>query len=120
MKMTIVLDGGLKTCCSSYPPEYVRDVVATWLREAGEVKVEVEVIDKQREDWRPDDLASMAAKHFGDRIYPLVYCEDTLVCIGSLPDVDVLIAIATNPADFAITEDDINEAAKEYSKDWEQ
>jgi len=28
MKVTIVLNGGLKSCCSTYPPEYVRDVVA--------------------------------------------------------------------------------------------
>jgi hypothetical protein len=120
MKMTIVLDGGLKSCCSSYPPEYVRDIVAGWLREAGEVEVEVEVIDKQQENWRPDNLASMAENYFGDRIYPLVYCGDTLAIIGSLPDADILVSIATNPADFGVTEDDIREAAKKYDENWMQ
>jgi len=70
MKITIVLDGGLKSCCSSYPPEYVCDMVASRLEETGEV----DVIDKQQGNWIPDDLASIAEKYFGDKIYPLVYC----------------------------------------------
>jgi hypothetical protein len=110
MKITIVLDGGLKSCCSSYPPEYVRDVVAAWLKETGEV----EVIDRQQGNWTPDALASLAEKYFGDRIYPLVYRGDTLATIGSLPDADTLVAMATNRANFGVTEDDIREAAKKY------
>jgi hypothetical protein len=110
MKITIVLDGGLKSCCSSYPPEYVRDVVASWLKETGEV----EVIDKQQGNWSPDDLASVAEKYFGDRIYPLVYCGDTLATIGSLPDADMLVAMVTNQANFGVTEEDIKETAKKY------
>jgi hypothetical protein len=115
MKVTIILNGGLKSCCSSYPSEYVREVVEGWLKETGEV----EVIDKQQGNWSPDALASVAEKYFGDRIYPLVYCGDTLATIGSLPDRDTLVAMATNPVDFGITEDDIREAAKKYGKDWE-
>ena len=114
MKVTIILNGGLKSCCSSYPSEYVRDVVASWLKETGEV----EVIDKQQGNWTPDALASVAEKYFGDNIYPLVYCGDTLATIGSLPDADTLVAMATNPADFGVTEGEIREAAKKYGKDW--
>ena len=110
MKVTIVLNGGLKSCCSTYPPEYVRDVVAAWLKETGEV----EVIDRQQGNWTPDALASLAEKYFGDRVYPLVYCEDTLATIGYLPDADTLVAMATNQAKFGVTEDDIKEAAKKY------
>ena len=110
MKVTIVLNGGLKSCCSTYPPEYVRDVVAAWLKETGEV----EVIDRQQGNWTPDALASLAEKYFGDRIYPLVYRGDTLATIGSLPDADTLVAMATNRANFGITEEDITEAAKKY------
>jgi len=114
MKVTIILNGGLKSCCSSYPPEYVRDVVASWLKGTAEV----EVIDKQQGNWSPDDLASVAEKYFGDEIYSLVYCGDTLATIGNLPDADTLVAMATNRADFGVTEDDIREAAKKYGKDW--
>jgi len=110
MKITIVLDGGLKSCCSSYPPEYVRDVVQSWLKEAGEV----EVIDKQQENWSPDALASVAEKYFGDGMYPLVYCGDALATIGYLPDADTLVAMATSQAEFGVTEQDIREAAKRY------
>jgi hypothetical protein len=92
----------------------VRDVVASWLKETGEV----EVIDKQQGNWSPDDLASLAEKYFGDRIYPLVYCGDTLATIGSLPDADMLVAMVTNQANFGVTEEDIREAAKKYGKDW--
>ena len=110
MKITIVLDGGLKSCCSSYPPEYVRDIVAAWLKEKGEV----EVIDRQQGNWRMGALASVAEKYFGDKIYPLVYCGDTLATIGSIPDEDALVAMATNQVDFGVTEDDIREAANKY------
>ena len=110
MKVTIILNGGLKSCCSSYPPEYVRDIVAAWLKETGEV----EVIDRQQGNWSPDALASVAEKYFGDRIYPLVYCGDTLATIGSLPDADTIVAMATKQVNFGVTEDDIKEAARNY------
>ena len=110
MKVTIILNGGLKSCCSSYPPEYVRDIVAGWLKETGEV----EVIDRQQGNWSPDVLASVAEKYFGDKIYPLVYCGDTLATIGSLPDEDSLIAMATSRENFGVTEDDIKKAARNY------
>jgi hypothetical protein len=110
MKITIVLDGGLKSCCSTYPPEYVRDVVEGWLKEAGEV----EVIDKRQGKWSPDALASLAEKYFGDGTYPLVYCGDALATIGYLPDADTLVAMATKQGEFGVTEQDIREAAKRY------
>ncbi len=110
MKVTIVLDGDLKSCCSSYPPEYVREVVRSWLKETDEV----EVIDKQERNWTPDALTSIAEKYFGDSIYPLLYIGDTLATIGSLPDADTLVAMATKRADFGVTEDDIREAVKKY------
>ena len=110
MKIRIVLDGGLKSCCTAYPPESVREMVESWLKEAGEV----EVIDKQQGNWSPDALASVAEKYFGDKIYPLVYCGDTLATIGSLPDEDSLIAMATSRENFGVTEDDIKKAARNY------
>ena len=110
MKITVVLDGGLKSCCSSYPPEYVCEVVEGWLKGIDEV----EVIDKQQGNWSPDDLVSVAEKYFGDSIYPILYIEDTLATIGNLPDRDTLVTMATNQAKFGITEEDIREAAKRH------
>jgi hypothetical protein len=110
MKVTIILNGGLKSCCSSYPPEYVREVVEGWLKGISEV----EVIDKQQGNWTPGDLASVAEKYFGDKIYPLVYCGDTLATIGNLPDEDALVGMITSQANFGVTEEDIREAAKRY------
>jgi len=108
MKVTIVVNGGLKSCCSTYPLEYVREVVEGWLKGISEV----EVIDKQQGNWVPGDLASLAEKYFGEEIYPLVYIGDTLATIGNIPDADSLVAMATNQADFGVTERDITEAAK--------
>ncbi|PIU28891.1 MAG: hypothetical protein COT09_03630 [Candidatus Hydromicrobium americanum] len=108
MNIKIILNGGLKSCCSTYPPEYVREVVKGWLKETDEV----EVIDKQQGNWSPDDLVSVAEKYFGDSIYPLLYSEDTLVAIGNLPDRDTLVTMATNKAKFGITEENIRKEAK--------
>lgn len=112
MKVTIILNGGLKSCCSTYPPKYVREVVEGWLK--GISDVEIEVIDKQQGNWVPGDLASFAEKYFGDDIYPLVYIGETLATIGNIPDADSLVAMATNQADFGVTERDIREAAKKH------
>jgi len=108
MKVTIVLNGGLKSCCSTYPPEYVHKVVEGWLRGIGEV----EVVDKQKEGWIPDSLASMATKYFGDDAYPLLYVGETLAAVSRLPEMDTLIGMATNKVKFGVTERDITEAAK--------
>lgn len=110
MKITIVLDGGFRSCCSSYPTEYVREVVEGWLRGISEV----DVIDKKEQNWVPDALARMAEKYFGADIYPLLYVDDTLAIIGNLPDADTLVAMATNKADFGITEKDIMQAARKH------
>lgn len=112
MKVTIVLNGGLKSCCSSYPPEYVREVVEGWPK--GISGIEMEVIDKQQGNWTPDYLASVAEKYFGEEIYPLLYIGDKLATIGNLPDAESLVAMATNQAELGVTERDITEAAMKY------
>jgi len=108
MKITIVLNGGLKSCCSTYPPEYVHKVVEGWLKGIGEV----EVVDKQKGDWIPDNLASMATKYFGDDAYPLLYVGETLAAIGRIPEMDTLTGMVTNKVKFGVTERDITETAK--------
>jgi len=108
MQVKIVLNGGLKSCCSSYPPELVHEVVKSWLKETDEL----EVIDKQEGNWSPDELASLAEKYFGDTIYPLLYIGDTLAATGDLPDRNTLVGMTTNQVKFGVAEKDILEAAK--------
>jgi len=112
MKVTIVLNGGFTSSCgcSTYPPEYVGEMVKSWLKGIAEV----EVIDKQKESWTPDNLASMVTEYFGDNAYPLLYIGETLATAGSLPDMNTLRAMATNKIKFGVTEKDITEAAKRY------
>ena len=110
MKVKIVLNGGLKSCCSSYPLELVREVVKSWLNETDEL----EVIDKQKGNWSPDKLASLAEKYFGDSIYPLLYIGDTLAAIGNLPDKNTLVEMTTGQTKFGVTEEDILEADRRH------
>ena len=112
MKITVVLNGGLKSCCSTYPTEMIRDTLTYWFKDTNEI--EVEVVDKKEENWPPDSLAALAYHYFGDGIYPLVYVENTLATIGTLPPKNSLLAMATNQVEVGITEQDIIEAAKRY------
>jgi hypothetical protein len=110
MKVKIVLNGGLSSCCSSYPLEFVREVVKSWLKETDELQV----IDKKEGNWTPDELASLAEEYFGDASYPLLYVNDTLAAIGDLPDRDTLTEMTTGQKNFGITQEDILEEAKRH------
>jgi len=50
MKVKIVLNGGLRSCCSTYPSDFVREIIKDWLKE----NAEVEVIDKMNCECKPD------------------------------------------------------------------
>lgn len=112
MIVKIVLDGGLRSCCSVYPPEYVKEVVSLWLEGIGEV----EVIDRKSEDWEPDELTSLAMEHFGDRIFPLVYCGDVLASMGAIPDSATLSAMAMERVEYGITKADLLKVIEEEKK----
>jgi disulfide oxidoreductase YuzD len=111
MKVKIVLNGGLRSCCSSYPPEFVREIVKSWLSETDIIEG-IDIIDKKEENYLPDELASLAEKYFGEAIYPLVYIGETLVAIGDIPNNDTLSKMATEQEKFCITEKDILDAAE--------
>lgn len=86
MRLTIVLNGELKTCCSTYPPQIVEDVIWQWL--AG--MCEVETIDVKEVNWVPDELASQAIERLGEKAYPFIYLDGALVCAGYFPSRDEL------------------------------
>ncbi len=108
MKVKIVLNGGLRSCCSSYPPELVYEMVRSWFSETDEIKV----MDKKEGNYVPDELAFLAEKYFSEAIYPLVYIGEALVAIGDIPDKDTLLKMATEQEKFCITEKDILGAAE--------
>ncbi|OYT45163.1 hypothetical protein B6U90_03860 [Thermoplasmatales archaeon ex4484_6] len=112
MIVKIVLDGGLKSCCSVYPPEFVKEVTSIWLKNVADV----EVIDRTAVEWIPDDLAALGLEHFGDRIFPLVYCGDVLASMGAIPDAATLAAMAMEKMEYGITRDDILKVIGEEEK----
>ena len=110
MKLSIVLNGGLKSCCSTYPPEFVHETVKQWL----EGVCSVEMIDAEKENWNPDDLAALAIKCFGQQAYPFLYIDDVLMDIGRIPPKEELIGMLSKEPRKSITYHDIKDAAKRY------
>jgi hypothetical protein len=108
MKVKIILNGEIRSCCSSYPPDLVREIVQDWLGD----KAELEVMDKNQVDWQPDHLASLAEKYFGDSIYPLVYIEDKLAYIGDIPDSQTLLEMIEDRVAYGVSEKEILEEAR--------
>lgn len=108
MKVRIVLDGEIKSCCSSYPPDLVREIVRGWLG----AEDELEVIDRrQAKNWQPDALVSLAEQYFQNNVYPLVYVNGTLATLGEIPDRESLLKLGAGEVAFGVTEKDILEAA---------
>lgn len=111
MKIRIVLNGGIKSCCSSYPPDLVREIVSGWLGEGDEL----EVIDRlQEKEWQPDALVSLAERYFKDAVYPAVYVDEKLATLGDIPDRESLLKLGSGRLAFGVTEKDIMEAARRH------
>ncbi len=110
MKIHVILNGELKTCCSAYPTEQVQTILSSWVEGSG--KVEPIVVDIKKEKWREDELFTLAFKYFGDNVFPLVYVGDKLAAIGNLPGRDELWKMAVSGFDDPITEKDILDAAR--------
>lgn len=109
-KLTIILNGGLKSCCSVYPPELVHEIVKDWT----EGMCNVTVIDAKKEDWSPDELASFAIKYFGEYAYPFTYIDDILINLGHFPTQGELRAVLLQENRKEVSKQDIIEAAKKY------
>ncbi|MFW6147806.1 MAG: hypothetical protein ACOC6B_05365 [Thermodesulfobacteriota bacterium] len=112
MRITIVLNGGLKSCCSTYPPEYVHEIVKNWM----DGICHVAVIDAEKESWNPDELASLSIKYFDQQAYPFIYIDDLLMDTGRIPPKEELITILSQEPRRGITRHDLEEAATRYGK----
>lgn len=108
MKIKIILDGELRSCCSSFSADEVREIIESWVGD----KARVEVIDRNLGSWQPDSLAELAEKYFGSAIYPLVYVEDKIAMIGDLPDQSTLKDILAGKVAYGVSQEDILEEAR--------
>lgn len=113
MSVTIVLDGGIKTCCSVTSTEVVEKTVREWLGESERLTI----IDRQAQPWEPDQLAQFAERHFHEKMFPLVYIGDTLAMLGGIPNRKNLLAMVAGQMEYGISEKDIAEAAKSMGQD---
>lgn len=108
--LRIVLNGGLQSCCSVYPPELVKEIVGEWT----EGMCNLEVIDAKSEEWKADELASLAIKYFGEHAYPFIYIDDILIMIGHFPSRGEFIAFLLHDEIKGIGKDEIEELARNY------
>ena len=110
MKLCVVLNGGLQSCCSVYLPELVKEIVGDWT----EGMCNLEVIDAKSEEWKADELASPAIKYFGEYAYPFIYIDDILITIGHFPSSSEFIAFLLQDEIKGISKDEIEELARNY------
>mgnify|MGYP001270250601 CR=1 FL=1 len=69
MSVTLVLNGGIKSCCSVTPTEVVKNSVRSWLPE----EVELKVIDITNEPYELSGLAATAEKYFKEKVVTVNY-----------------------------------------------
>ena len=110
MKLCVVLNGGLQSCCSVYSPEIVHEIVENWT----EGMCEVRVIDAKKEAWEPDEMASLAIDYFGEYAYPFIYIDDVLINFGHFPTRRELFAVLLQEKRKSVSKKDMIEAAKKY------
>lgn len=108
MIVKLVLNGGIKSCCSVTSTEVVEKSVRAWLPK----NVDLVVIDKTTEAYTLDSLAHYAENFMHDAIYPLLYIDDTLAMIGGLPDREDLRGLVNGTIKYGITEEEIYQGAK--------
>lgn len=104
MKIKIILNDGLKSCCSSYSSQQIKDIMSNWFKDRNE---EIEVIDIKTDKWELDTVSSMAEQYFHEFIYPMVYADNVLISIGQIPDFNDLINIIEKPDLKGITKEQI-------------
>jgi hypothetical protein len=100
MILKIVLNGVLQSCCSMYPPEFVHEIVSQWTNGI----CNVNVIDAKKGDWKPDKLASMAIKYFGEQAYPFIYLNNVLISLGHLPSREELFELVSQEEKEGVSE----------------
>ncbi len=107
-KLKVILNGGLKGCCSVYSAAQMRQFTKTWFDDLNDIHFSL--TDIEEEHWKSEPLADLAYKYFKDSIFPLTYFNDKLVIIGRFPERDECLEIIEDPK--PITEKLITETAE--------
>ena len=107
-QLKIILKGGLKSCCSTYNAEELKEFTKHWFENNEEINYDI--LDIEEEYWESEPMADFAYKHLKDTIFPLVYVNDKLVAIGNFPERDECMQFVASPD--PITENDILNAIR--------
>ena len=115
-EIKIVLQGGLKGCCTQYTTSQMKVYTKNWFSKIENLKYTL--LDVEEDYWEGDPLADLAYKYLKDKIFPLTYLNDQLVMIGHFPEKEECLEILESPkpltAEF-ITET-LEKAPQEQSK----
>ena len=111
-KLKIVLNGGLKGCCTTYTAAQMKSYTNMWFDDMEDL--EYSIIDIVEDYWESEPLAELTYKHLKDRIFPLTYYNDVLVFIGRFLDKDDIIKIINDPQ--PITEELILDIVKQLKE----
>jgi hypothetical protein len=104
----VILKGGLKSCCSTYSADDLKNYTKSWFEDVPELKFDI--IDIENDFYDTGILADTAFKHFGNAIFPLVYCNNQLIYIGRFPERNECLQIIDNPV--PVTLEEIEEEAR--------
>lgn len=113
MKIRIVLNGDLKSCCSSYPASKILEIMKGWFMDDDEV----EVIDRTKTVWAGDEISNLAENYFGEKIYPLTYVNNFLVALGQILDRESILEISKDAVKYAISKEDLIKASRKNVTD---
>ena len=106
--LEIILKGGLKSCCSTYSADDLKNYTKSWFDDMPDMKFDI--IDIENDFYDTGILADAAYKHFGNAIFPMVYCNNQLISIGRFPERDECLQIIKNPV--SLTLEGIEEEAR--------
>lgn len=85
-KFLIVLDGGFKSCCATYPASQLMMFTKDWFNP--KLEIEYKIIDITKDYWKSDILADLVHKHLKDKAFPLTYLNGKFIDFGKLPERD--------------------------------
>jgi len=98
----IILKGGLKSCCSTYSADDLKNYTKSWFEDVPELKFDI--IDIEKDFYETGPIADAAYKHFGNAIFPLTYLNNQLIAIGYFPGKDECLRMIENPEPVTIEE----------------
>ena len=110
--LEIILKGGLKSCCSTYSADDMKDLTKSWFRDANDVNFDI--IDIENDFYDTGALADLAYKYFGNAAFPMVYFNNQLITTGNFPERNECMQIIENPR--PLTREEIEEEAHKVAE----